>query len=276
MTSLINDSGWVQVNTLVKEKYGKELLYRSIKLVTEQDRLITESYYSRGEDLIIPLKLKNCELGDIVVSHGSLLSPQQKSEITDLIRFLVEPKLYSLQLKKSEDNLLSLKTNRLSLVDTKKVVSLYKSENFKRNTLSQILLLKSHTEITRNKVALKVHEMTGRNLFVRLDDIIATLTTKEDLKSLSDITIYIEDVDRLNSETFSLLQDFLELNTADGPLFLVGSSLSLEQIEAKNWPLAFKNEAMGFFFDIDRVPISQQTSSDILELLFFQLDNILS
>ncbi len=276
MTSLINDSGWVQANTLVKEKYGKELLYRSIKLVTEQDRLITESYYSSGEDLIIPLKLKNCELGDIVVSRGSLLSPQQKSEITDLIRFLVEPKLYSLQLKKSEDNLLSLKTNRLSLVDTKKVVSLYKSENFKRNTLSQILLLKSHTEITRNKVALKVHEMTGRNLFVRLDDIIATLTTKEDLKSLSDITIYIEDVDRLSSETFSLLQDFLELNTTDGPLFLVGSSLSLEQIEAKNWPLAFKNDAMGFFFDIDRVPISQQTSSDILELLFFQLDNILS
>ena len=204
------------------------------------------------------------------------MDQQQKAEIVDLIKFLVEPKLYSLQLKKSEENLLNISTTKLSLVDSSRVVELYQSEKAKKQTLSQIILLKSHTEMTRNKVALKIHEMTERNLFVHLDDIIASLSSKEDLKTLNDVTIYIQDVQLLSKDTLNLLQEFLELNTTDGPLFLVGSSLSMEAIESQDWSPILKKDLMGFYFDIDRVPLSQQTSEEILELLFFQLDEVLS
>lgn len=273
----MDDSAWIRANELVKEKYGKSLSYRAIKLISENSKTInSDNYYIIGDDLVIPLKLKNFNLGDVIVSRGSMLDQQQKHEVCDLIRFIVEPKVYSLQLQRSEENILNLNSQTLSLVNSKSVIELYQSEKFRKQTLSQIILLKSHTELNRNKVALKIHEMTERNLFVHLNDILSSLHSKDDFKNLNDITIYINDAQLLSKSTLTMLQEYLELDSKDGPLFLVGSNLSLDGIRNEDWPEALKKDLMGFYFDIDRVPLSQQVSQEILELLFFQLDSILT
>ena len=264
MNEITNDSSWKKAHELIQDKYGKVLSYRSIKLFEESKA----SFYSDGDDLIIPLRLKNHDLGDIVVARGSLLDVQQKSEIVDLVKFLIEPKIYNLHLKQSEDNM------RIQKDDSSgKVVDLFKLNTSKSKTLSQVIHLQSHTEMNRHKVAMKIHEMAEKNLFVHLDDIAASLTSVEDIKTLSDLTIYIDDIETLNASTLELLKNYLDLTDLNGPLFLVGSSLAYEAIESKNWPESLKKDLMGFYFDIDRVPLSQQTSSEILELLFFQLDN---
>ena len=214
MNNLTSDSSWIKANELIKEKYGKSLTYRGIKLISNNSKTVdSDSFYSSGEDLIIPLKLKNFNLGDVIVTRGSFLNQQQKLEVLDLIKFIVEPKVYSIQLIQSEKNLINLNSKTLSLVTSKSVIELYKSEKFRRQTLSQIILLKSHTELTRNKVALKIHDMTERNLFVHLDDIISSLYSVEDLKTLSDITIYIDDMQLLSKATLNLLQEYLEMNS---------------------------------------------------------------
>lgn len=277
MINLTNDSAWIKANELIREKYGKNLSYRAIKLISENSKTLhDENFYSIGDDLIIPLRLKNFNLGDVIVSRGSLLNSDQKLEVLDLVKFLVEPKVYSLQLRQSEENLINQTSKALTLVNSRSIIPIHPPEKFRKQTLSQILMLKSHTELTRNKVALKIHEMTARNLFVHLDDIINSISSKEEIKTLNDVTVYIADIMLLSKETLSLLQEYLEMNSADGPLFLVGSSLSLEAIENVDWPESLKKDLMGFFFDIDRVPLSQQTSPEILELLFFQLDTVLS
>ncbi|MBY0452179.1 MAG: hypothetical protein K2P92_04020, partial [Bdellovibrionaceae bacterium] len=199
----MRDSVWLKAYDLIKEKYGKTLSYRGIKLVSG-DKSASDNgsmYYSNGDDLIIPLKSKNHNLGDVIVDRGSLLDPQQKSEVADLVKFLVEPKLYNMQLKQTEESLRNNRGRSLSLVEIEvdDVVELYGDDNAKRRTLSQIILLKSHTELTRNRVALKLHEMTERNLFVRLDDIIKSVSTLADLASLNDVTVYIEDVEKLDT-----------------------------------------------------------------------------
>ena len=275
--NLTKDSAWIKANELIREKYGKNLSYRAIKLISENSKTLhEEKFYSVGDDLIIPLKLKNFNLGDVIVSRGSLLDPDQKLEVLDLVKFLVEPKVYSLQLRQSEENLINQTSKPLTLVNSRSVIPIHAPEKFRKQTLSQILLLKSHTELTRNKVALKIHEMTERNLFVHLEDIINSISSKEEIKTLNDVTVYIADIMLLSKATLSLLQEYFEMNSADGPLFLVGSSLSLEAIENTDWPESLKKDLMGFYFDIDRVPLSQQTSPEILELLFFQLDTVLS
>lgn len=277
VTNLLNDSAWIKATSLIKEKYGKNLSYRSIKLITDNDDVVgSRVFYSRGEDLIIPLKLKNTNLGDIVVSRGSLLDQQQKYEILDLVKFIVEPKVYSLQLRRSEENLANLNSKPLSLVNYDSIVDLYESDKFIKKTLSPFLLLKSHTELTRNKVAFKIHEMTQRNLFVHLEDIINSLATKDDLNTLNDITIYVRDIKDLSKSTLNLLQDYLNLDSQTGPLFLFGTSLDLDALSNQSWPETLKKDLSDFYFDIDRVPLSQQTSPEILELLFFQLDSVLS
>lgn len=277
MTDLFNDTVWIKANDLIKEKYGKSLTYRSMRLLGDESSSTENAiYYSQGDDLVIPLKLKNFNLGDVIVDRGSFLDLQQKTEVTDLIKFLVEPKLYNLQLKKSESSLTVSNQRTLSLVN-EDVVELYKDDvEPKRQTLSQIILLKSHTELTRNRVALKLHDMTERNLFVHLDDIIDSLSSKDDLGTLSDITIYIPDVEKLSHSTMRLLKEHLDSQPENGPLFLIGSNLSMDAILEKQWPDNLKQDLAGFYFDIDRVPLSQQTSEDILELLFFQFDPLMT
>lgn len=279
MIDLFNDSVWIKANDLIKEKYGKSLTYRAIKLMgSEAGAKDNTGFYSNGDDLVIPLKLKNYNLGDVIVDRGSFLDVQQKSEVTDLIKFLVEPKLYNIQLKKSEEGLITRSNRSLTLVDsTDSVIDLYQDELApKKKTLSQIILLKSHTELTRNRVAMKIHEMSERNLFVHLDDILNSLSNKEDIASLTDVSIYISDVQNLSMSTMQLIKEHLDSNCADGPLFLVGSNLSMESILDQQWPDGFRQDLAGFYFDIDRVPMSQQTSEDVLELLFFQLDSLLT
>lgn len=279
MFDIMQDTVWLRATDLIKEKYGKSLTYRGIKLFAEDGKSVVEEvYYSNGDDLVIPLRAKNHVLGDVIVNRGSLLDPQQKSEVVDLIKFLVEPKLYNLQLQKSEEALKN--SNRRSLAVVREETSLEDlfedEEIIKRQTLSQIILLKSHTELNRNRVALKIHEMTERNLFVHLDDIRRTLKSKEDFATLSDITVYVSDVESMDAETMDLLKEYLKAPSENGPLFLIGSSLSMEAIQQKNWPESLKRDLSGFYFDIDRVPLSQQTSEDILDLLFFKFDSTLS
>ena len=281
MFDILQDTVWLKATDLIKEKYGKSLTYRGIKLLSEGGKSVVEEiYYANGDDLVIPLRAKNHVLGDVIVARGSLLDPQQKSEVVDLIKFLVEPKLYSIQLKKSEEALQNSARKSLAVVrdeDESTIEDLFEDEEIiKRQTLSQVILLKSHTELNRNRVALKVHEMTERNLFVHLSDIKASLKSKEDLSSLSDITVYIADVEMVDAATMELLKEYLMSATDSGPLFLVGSSLSMEAIQQKNWPESLKRDLSGFYFDIDRVPLSQQTSEDILDLLFFKFDTTLS
>jgi hypothetical protein len=279
MIDLFNDSVWIKANDLIKEKYGKSLSYRAIKLMGEEtDSKAQTGFYSNGDDLIIPLKLKNYNLGDVVVDRGSLLDVQQKSEVTDLIKFLVEPKLYNIQLKKSEEGLISRSSRTLSLVQSDEaVVELHHDEaDAKKQTLSQIILLKSNVELSRHRVAMKIHEMTERNLFVHFDDIIKSISTKEDLASLTDVSIYINDVQALSLESMQLIKEHLDGNCANGPLFLVGSNLSMESILEQQWPDGFRQDLAGFHFDIDRVPLAQQTSEEVLELLFFQIDSLLT
>ncbi|MEK6628504.1 MAG: hypothetical protein AABY53_07750, partial [Bdellovibrionota bacterium] len=248
MTNLTNETAWVKVSEFVKDKFGKNLKYRSIKLISDNAVAVNrDSFYSVGEDLIIPLKLKNYDLGDVIVSRGSFLDDKQKTEVMDLVKLLVEPKVYSLQLKQTEENLQNSKANTLSIVNSNSVRSINRFEKFNKLTISQIIFLKSHTELTCNKVALKIHEMSERNLFVHLKDIISTLSSKEDFKTLTDATIYINDIESLSKTTLNLLQDYLELNYASGPLILIGSSLSLEALQQRDWPTDLKKDLMGFY-----------------------------
>ncbi len=275
MKEILDNSAWKKTFQLIEEKYGKTLQFRALKLLSDQKKIA----YQHGDDFIIPLSLKNHDLGNVIVTRGSFLSDEQKNEIVDLIKFLVEPQVYTLHLKTTEHNMLSQKYNNED--DENKVVQLY--ENFDvyktpgaKKLLSQIIHLKAHTAHSRHKVAFKIHEMSQRNLFVRFHDIVNSTATVDDLLSLSDTTVFIEDIETLTDSELHLLESFLGRLTSDNlemtPIILVGSSLQLSVLESKNWNTRLKNDLMGFYFDIDRVPLAQQTSHEILDLLFFELN----
>ena len=277
MKEIFEDSAWKKTLQLIQEKYGKTLQFRSLKLLNDNKR----SAYQQGDDFIIPLSLKNFDLGNVIITRGSFLDEQQKSEIVDLVKFLLEPQIYNLHLKNTEQNVLSQKN--LDKAPTAQVINLYDRSNddpIAKKTLSQIIHLKSHRAQTRLKVSLKIHEMSQRNLFVRLNDVLQSNSTIDDLMTLNDTTVFIEDIEQISPDLLKIVEKFLNqpnlLSKGSGPLILVGSGLTLETIETQNWDPQLKNDLMGFYFDIDRVPLAQQTSTEILDLLFFELNEPMS
>ena len=276
---MYKESAWKKTLQLIEEKYGKTLQYRSLKLLNDQKK----TAYNQGDDFIIPLSLKNQDLGNVIVTRGSFLSEEQKAEIIDLIKFLVEPQVYNLHLKTAEQNILNQSAD--SNTDRNKIVQLYEDykiyENQKpKKMLSQIIHLKALASKNRHKVALKIHEMTERNLFVRFQDVVNATTTSADLLTLNDTTLFINDIEDLTEHELQLLESFVnqtnQLVSENHPIVLIGSNLLMQEIDLKNWNQCLKKDLMGFYFDIDRVPLEQQTSPEILDLLFFEINEPMS
>lgn len=281
MKELTSAGAWAKTCHLIQEKYGKKLEFRSLNLVEG-----FEPSYSKGDDLIVPLKAHNHYLGDVIINRGSMLSAQEKSEVVDLIKFLIEPQAYNIHLKRVEES-----QSSLTAVRSNNIISLFNHHvsnhvnhheinpeklNSERKVLSNIIHLKAVSALSRHKVAMKIHEMSNGLFMTRLQDVSSTIHSAADLMTMGEMSIYIEDLSKLNPSELQLLEDFAKLKRTENVLFLVGSNLSEEELEKSTLHTNLKNDLIGFFFDIDRVPLSQQTNEDVLDLLFFTIDHSLS
>ena len=52
--------------------------------------------------------------------------------------------------------------------------------------------------------------MAEKNLFVHLDDIAASISNVDDIKTLTDLTIYVDDVESLSVSMLELLKKYLD------------------------------------------------------------------
>lgn len=132
--------------------------------------------------------------------------------------------------------------------------------------------LKSSSALIRKKVALKIHDMAEQNLFVSFTDIVRQMHSAEEFKTFDKTTVFVEDINQLNDQQLALLDAACALKV-DGLVFIIGSSLNDKQIDALDLSKELKADMNAILFDIDRLPFAQQTSTDVLELLFFSSSN---
>ncbi len=269
MKSVTENVVWEKTEALIQEKYGKQIKFRSLNLLNTQT-----SPYSKGDDLIIPLNTKSIYLGEVIIDRGSLLSPDQKNEVTDLVHFLVEPHVYNTHLKFKQMNTTFANESEESFVDLSipflKILN-SKEEVEKPKLVSHIIHLRSVSALQRKNVALKIHEIAKNNLFVDLTEISSQLTNAEDFKPFSETTIFISDLKSLNKRELQLLAAGVKSNLSK-TLFIVGSKLQESELAELGLEEGLKNDLLAILFDIDRVPLNQQTNADVLELLFFNLE----
>ena len=284
---LMNAGAWNKTSRLIFDKYGKRIEFRFLTVIQSE-----QPYYSNGDDLIVPLNTRDQYLGDVVIHRGANLSINAKMEVADLIHFLVEPFAYNLHLKeithqledsqeesleKAMENLRETPTNVISLFKTSKTHTLDNSEEpLQRKTISSILHLHSKSPTLRHKVAMKMHELLKADFFVQLSDISKTLHSISDLSTLEGTTIYVDHILQLNSYEIQLLADFAKSPQTANVQFLIGSDLTEKEIMSLPCADQLKKDLIGFMFEIDKVPVSQQTSRDVLELLFFSLEDTIS
>lgn len=274
MKDVVENAVWTKTQALIQDKYGKKIAFKTIDLTNSAMPSFLE-----GDDLIVPLNSKPVYLGEVIVNRGSLLSTQQREEVVDLIKFLVEPHVYNKHLKLKEEIEAYKRQAAMEVLesdDEDNVFSLFNDEAEDTSLvklINSVIHLRSTSALIRKKVALKIHDMAEQNLFVAFNEIARQMHSVEEFKTFDKTTFFIEDISQLNAQELALLDAACELKL-EGLVLIIGSAMSDKQIDALQVSRELRADMNAILFDIDRLPFAQQTSTDVLELLFFSTSNM--
>lgn len=287
MKELLNGGVWNKTSQLIQDKYGKKIEFRFLTVLESE-----QPFYSKGDDLVVPLmsrsKSQKNHLGDVVIQRGATMSVDEKMELSDLIQFLIEPQAYNLHLKNVQMTISNQPSEdfRINADSTSNVISIFgkyeapethvtldnEEDSEQKKTISNILHLKSKNAEVRHKIALQIHDISGSPFFVRIQDISKSVRTVNDLRNLAGSTIYVDDILKLNSSEIELIADYAKDQQQIELQFLIGSDLNDNEIGTLPCNDQLKKDLMGFMFEIDKVPLSQQIQKEVLELLFFSFE----
>ncbi len=290
LKELLNGGIWNKTSQLIQDKYGKKIEYKFLTVIEPK-----QSFYSKGDDLVVPLKSHQRYLGDVIVQRGATMSVDEKMELTDLIQFLIEPQAYNMHLKSIENTAVQKQTDLIEIKSTsgvsENVISIFGQPNEPvyilddtpaetKKTISNILHLKSKNAELRHKVAMQIHEISGSAFFVQMKDIAKSIHSVSDLAGLSGSTIYVENILHLTSTEIQIIADYANDHQQIELQFLIGSDLTDKEISSLPCHEQLQKDLLGFLFEIDKVPPNQQFRGqiykEVLELLFFSFDQSIS
>ncbi|MBO9665413.1 MAG: hypothetical protein J7501_01195 [Bdellovibrio sp.] len=285
MQSTTLDSSFVnRLKQLLASRYGKGLQIRQLMDLSEVQP--GEDTYTRGRDFHVPIKVNGALLGTAVVPGADDLNDEKRQGVTQLIRMVLEPAMYKWYLDQKEANLAEIsKANfeieNLHVFGDDKLPSIDElltdksdelAKGLSNQLISHLIHLEGSNQTTNKKVALQLHEMTGRWAFVPFNDIKGQLHSSFDIAKMGEMTIFIENLEDLNAAEQELLMDYLsEEHSSDEPLIITSSKLSIDQLaklEAMSSNLV--DEVSVNCFEVDRAPLTTQNLKEVLELFFMK------
>lgn len=270
--SALNSSFVNRLKQILESRYGKGLQIRQLMDLNE---LQSSEAFTRGRDLHIPIQVNGSLLGTAVVPSADDLNQEKRQGVTQLVRMVLEPAMYRWYLEQKESNLEELSKAEPNLEnvrvfgDEPELVEPYESPA--SELISHLIHLEGRSENTNKKIALQLHELTGRWAFVPFNDIKSELETSEDIAKLGAMTIFVEKVEELTPSEQELLLNYITENRSEEePLILTTSTLKLNDLNAVNIVSNFLDEISINCFEVDRAPVNKETLKEVLELFFLK------
>ena len=278
MNDVIKEPSWGRAQSIIQERFNKNIEYRFIDILTAEDNESTRAFM-RNDDLIINLSYQKVRLGHLIIQRGALLKEGDRADIIDLVDFMLTPVIYNLYLKNMEKSILIEKAQLNDNRQDSNIIPLQQHQFNEYeaeleiftidNIISKFLHLKAANSLQRKKVALKLHEMLGNSFFLDYNQISKTVMDASELQDLDKTTIYVDDISQLERKDLVFLNSFIEQQDKLSIVMLVGSNLADQKIHQLNTTEALKNDLVGFSFEIDKVPVEMQISEEVLEIMFF-------
>lgn len=277
------DSSFVnRLKQILASRYGKGLQIRQLMDLSELES--EEEVFTRGRDLHVPIKVNGAFLGTAVVPSADDLNSEKRQGVAQLIRMVLEPAMYKWYLDQREANLAEISKANVSLDNVHLFAEEMPSieELIEENAdqvqspglelISQLIHLEGHSDTTNKKVALQLHEMTGRWAFVPFNDIKGQLHSAFDISKMGGMTIFIENADQLNAAEQELLMEYLaEERGSEEPLIITSSKLNADELEnVEGLSSALVDELTVNAFEVDRAPLTMQGLKEVLELFFIK------
>lgn len=277
------DSTFVnRLRQMIAERYGKGLQIRQLMDLTGVD--LKDDNFTRGRDLHIPIKVNGAVLGTAVVPSGEDLNDKGRQGVTQLVRMVLEPAMYKWYLDQKEANLVELNKAHLELDNVRlfgedQLPSIddivaenpeVLNEGPEVELVSHLIHLQGISQTANKKVALHLHELTGRWAFVPFNDIKSQLHSSQDIAKMGAMTIFIEKIEDLNEPEQELILDYVaEERFPDEPLIVTSTSLSLDML-ADSISSKLNDEISVNYFEVDKAPLTTRGLKEVLELFFMK------
>jgi hypothetical protein len=282
MNSTLDNSFVERLRQILNNRYGKNL---HIRQLLDTANVGSEEFSIRGADLHIPIRVNGFLLGTAVVPTALDLNAEKKQSVAQLVRMALEPAMYKWYLDQKEANLIEISKAEVSFDNIRifgesplPPIDEILAENLDElnkspdgQLVSHIIHLDGKSVTTNKKVALQLHELTGRWAFVPFADVKAQLHSAQDLARLGAMTIYVEAVEDLNSAEQGLLTDYIsEEHFGDVPLIVTSSSTEIDDLYKKKLSSTLLDEMSINCFEVDRAPLTADSLKEVLQLFFLK------
>lgn len=273
------DNSMVRLKQLLASRFGKGLELRPLTDVSDEESAGGGGHSLKGVDLHIPLRVRDAFLGTAVVPSVGDLSAENKVQISQMVRMVLEPALYRDYLERREDNLRSLSEESLDSSNLK-VFGAPEAPELEDDAeatiqqphlLSNLIYFHGHDTQRARRAALMLHEMTGRWAFAPFEDLSANIHSVLDLVKLGAMTLFVSDVNALDPKTQDMLVDYLSVpRSAESPLILIAGSADPEELTRQGrLSPAIMAEISINSLELDRIPLKEKSLRDVLQLMFF-------
>jgi hypothetical protein len=267
------------LNTLSLQKGSLEVVLR---LLEQGKPALTESA------IFFPVMPDGKLLGAAQIHGHQKLGPGEIANLNQTIRMVLESTLMNVdrldtlhQLEEQLDRMSNHQASHSNLVDIKDLKDRRKTEvdpkDYSRWKLKQRLsfpfLIEAQTEEDAFRMALEVHDVSGRNFFTPIEDLdVSTFASVDSIKSLGACTIFAQDFEHLPLDTQRMFLDYYQSpRDARSPQVVVGSVRSLSDLRTD---AAINQDFLGCLsvgYLYLNQPFSFYKSGDILEFFFDSL-----
>ncbi len=239
-----------KLNDMIKRRYGKGLSIRHLTGVGQSFSLETSL---RGEDLYIPIFVKDIFLGYGLVHEARDLSFDDQSQLTRLVRMILEPHLYTQHLERTLNN-----------------IEIEKSDLHSIRTASSphsFFFYGAQAKIVQ-KVSLEIHEISENMAYLPFADVASRVGTLQDLESLENTTLVVDLEREVSQEQQNILSEFVKSSTI-GPVIIFVASKASEHLSSE-YSDTLKQQLKALEICADRLPLERGPLAEVLEMLYLK------
>ncbi len=259
------------------DRYGMGLEITTMISTADTD---LERSTVQGGTLRVPICAGGKYLATALMSGADDLSTGDVSAISEMVRLVLEPAIFSLFLERQELNSKAYKSQENGGSDSSNVFTLQTLgggaeavisgwNHDKPEFSSSLILLESYNPHTVARVAVHIHESGERWAMLRFNEIKDSIHSAADLREMGPMTLLIEDVLFLSPHQQEIIVEFAETaNPTTEPLILIGCTSPFIDLKERgmvvpNLVKAIKNSRL----ELDRMPKEFSQLREAIELV---------
>jgi hypothetical protein len=264
INDIMRSSSVERLRGILQSRYGKglEVSFLNDSRVVE---LAGGTFALKEGVLQIPILSHGQFLAVAKIPDAGSLPKSSQEAITEMVRLVLEPAIYSWVLNKSEENKDQHSFHRIGGPQAleEETSSELKDEK------SPVVLIISENPHRIPRLALQVHETLNRWAFVNWKDMRDQIKSVHDLRELGAMSILVEDVLMLTPDEKALLDEWIKTSQASTePALILGSSMDWNRLkEQAVMPSGLLYEAGFHQIEADRLPADRRFCEEALQLL---------